>query len=181
MLGSACVFSRAETMASNIEVRPATDSDIGAITEIYAQHVRYGTTTFEIDAPDAEEMRRRFLEVQHRGLPYLVADARGEVAGYAYVAPYRSRHAYRFTVENSVYVDSSRVGQRIGTQLIERLLPACHRAGVRQVIAIIGDSDNIASIRLHQKFEFRYVGVLTNVGFKFDKWIDTVLMQRSLE
>jgi phosphinothricin acetyltransferase len=167
-------------MAADVEIRPATAGDISAVTDIYAHHVRFGTASFEIEAPDAAEMMQRFVEVQERGLPYLVAEQQGEICGYAYAALYRTRVAYRFTVEDSVYVHPAHLGERIGTMLLAALVPACQRAGSREIIAVIGDSNNIASIRLHEKFDFRHAGVLTNVGFKFDRWLDTVLMQRSL-
>jgi len=167
-------------MSFDIEIRPASISDVAAITEIYAHHVKHGTASFEIEAPDSTEMLDRFANIQRRGLPYLVAERNDQVIGYAYAAPYRARPAYKFTTEDSVYVHPAYLGQQVGTVLLESLIPACKNAGARQVIAVIGDSSNIASIRLHEKFTFRHVGVLKDVGFKFDRWLDSVLMQRSL-
>jgi phosphinothricin acetyltransferase len=167
-------------MTARVEIRPAMANDISAITDIYGHHVRFGTASFEIEAPDEAEMMQRLLDVQSRGLPYLVAEQKGEVCGYAYVAPYRTRVAYRFTVEDSVYIHPAHLGEGIGTMLLTSLVSACQGAGPREIIAVIGDSNNTASIRLHEKLEFRHAGVLKNVGFKFDRWLDTVLMQRSL-
>ncbi len=162
-------------------IRPSTEADVPTITEIYAHHVLHGTATFEIQPPDAAEMVRRRAGILARGMPYLVAEDRGVVAGYAYAGPYRPRPGYRFTVEDSVYIDTTRAGKGIGSALLERLIADVAAAGARQMIAVIGDSANVASVRLHEKFGFRYVGVLRSVGYKFDRWIDSVLMQRDLE
>jgi len=153
-------------------VRAATQADLDAIAAIYAHHVRTGTASFEIEPPDAAEMARRRAEVVDRGLPYLVAAAGAEVVGYAYAAPYRPRPAYRFTVEDSVYVSADCARQGIGAMLLQALVSASERAGARQMIAVIGDSANVASIRLHAAAGFSHVGSLASVGWKFDRWID---------
>jgi len=161
-------------------VRAATQADLDAIAAIYAHHVRTGTASFEIEPPDAAEMARRRAEVVDRGLPYLVAAAGAEVVGYAYAAPYRPRPAYRFTVEDSVYVSADCARQGIGAMLLQALVSASERAGARQMIAVIGDSANVASIRLHAAAGFSHVGSLASVGWKFDRWLDVVVMQRAL-
>lgn len=167
-------------MTPNPHVRTASATDISAITAIYRHHVLHGLASFEIDPPDADEMTRRFSAVRELGLPYLVAETSGIVAGYAYAAVYRARPAYRYTVENSVYVHPDFSGKGIGSALLAQLIQGCEHAGKRQMIAVIGDSQNTPSIRLHEKFGFRHVGVLPAVGFKFGRWVDSVLMQRGL-
>jgi phosphinothricin acetyltransferase len=166
--------------APPIELRAAAESDVAAIAAIYAHHVRTGTATFELDAPDTAEMVRRWREVTTRGLPYLVAIAGGQVTGYAYAAPYRPRPAYRFTVEDSIYVRPDAQGRGVGRALLAELIDASARAGARQMIAVIGDAANEASIRLHAALGFRQVGVLSSVGNKFARWLDVILMQRAL-
>ena len=167
-------------MIPDIQIRASKESDVAAITEIYSHHVLHGTGSFEIDPPDAEEMARRRLDVLSRNLPYLVAEADNTVIGYAYATLYRTRVAYRFTLEDSVYVHSDYIGRGIGAALLSRLIPACKEWGCRQLVAVIGDSENTASVRVHEKFGFQHSGVLRGVGFKFDRWIDTVLMQLRL-
>ena len=161
-------------------IRPATTADLAAITAIYAHHVLHGTASFETEPPAVEEMARRHAEIVRRGLPYYLAELGGRIVGYAYAAPYRPRPAYRFTVENSVYIHPEWMGRGIGRQLLDAVIRASAEAGCRQMIAIIGDSANTASIRLHESAGFRYVGVLRNVGFKFGRWLDTVMMQKEL-
>jgi phosphinothricin acetyltransferase len=165
---------------ADAKIRPATDADIAAITAIYAYHVRHGTSSFEIDAPDAEEIARRRSGVERRNLPYFVAEFEGAVAGYAYAGAYRPRAAYRFTVENSVYVHPAHLRRGLGRLLLRALIDACEQRGCRQMIAVIGDSANAASIRLYESFGFRHAGVLQAIGFKFGRWLDTVLMQLPL-
>ena len=167
-------------MSSEIQIRAAKDSDVAAITEIYAHHVLHGTGSFEIDAPDAAEMARRRLDVAGRGLPYLVAESGNTIIGYAYATLYRTRVAYRFTLEDSVYVHRDHMGRGVGAALLARLIPACKEWGCRQLVAVIGDSENASSVRVHEKLGFQHSGVLRGVGFKFDRWIDTVLMQLPL-
>ena len=161
-------------------IRPSTENDVPAIAAIYAHHVLTGTASFEIEPPDEAEMLRRRAEITAKGFPYLVADDGGQVVGYAYAGPYRARLAYRHTVENSIYVRHDMAGKGVGALLMPALITACEKNGYKQMIAVIGDSGNAASIKLHRKFGFRDVGVLKDVGFKFDRWLDVIYMQRSL-
>jgi L-amino acid N-acyltransferase YncA len=161
-------------------IRPVADDDLEAVRAIYAHHVRTSTGTFEITAPDRAEMARRRTEVAGRGLPFLVAEAKGTVLGYAYANLYRTREAYRFTVEDSVYVAPDWLRQGLGGLLLGRLIDASAKAGARQMVAVIGGSDNRGSIRLHEGLGFVRVGLLTAAGFKFGRWCDSVLMQRPL-
>lgn len=168
-------------MELTMRIRPALKPDLGAITTIYSHYVRNSTSTFEIEAPGIAEMARRWSEIATQGLPYLVADVAGVVAGYAYAGPYRPRPAYRFTVEDSVYVHPEYVGRGIGGTLLAAVIDGCRVSGCQQMIAIIGDTGNIASVRLHVSHDFRTVGTLERVGLKFGRWVDTVIMQRSLQ
>ena len=161
-------------------IRPSRTDDVAAIASIYAQHVLGGTGTFEIDPPTIEDMAQRRAEVLARGLPYLVAEADGRVVGFAYCNWFKPRPAYRFSAEDSVYVDASMHRTGIGRALLAELLTAAQRAGVRQLIAVIGDSRNAGSIGLHRAVGFSPVGVLNACGWKFDQWLDVVMMQRSL-
>lgn len=163
-----------------VTVRRAALADIPAITRIYTHAVDYGTASFELTAPDEGEMTRRFNELTTGGFPYLVAVIDGAVVGYAYAGPYRARPAYRFTVENSVYVahDSHRRG--VGKALLEALIEASTEKGFRLMVAVIGDSNQAASIGLHEAAGFKHAGVFENIGYKFDRWLDSVLMQRAL-
>jgi L-amino acid N-acyltransferase YncA len=165
---------------SEISIRPAAATDLTAITRIYADAVRHGTASFEIDPPDQDDMTRRFEDLRDGGFPYLVAEIAGAVAGYAYAGPYRARPAYRFTVEDSIYVAADRQRRGIGRMLLARLIAETGQRGFRQMIAVIGDSDQPASIALHAAAGFRIIGTLAAVGFKFDRWLDSVLMQRGL-
>jgi L-amino acid N-acyltransferase YncA len=165
---------------SAISIRPAGANDLAAIARIYADAVRHGTASFEIDPPDQAEMTRRFADLRGGGFPYLVAQDEGAVAGYAYAGPYRARPAYRFTVEDSIYVAAPSRRRGIGRALLERLIQEAEGYGFRQMIAVIGDSDQPASIALHAAAGFRIVGTLDGVGFKLDRWLDSVLMQRAL-
>ena len=141
-------------------VRDATEDDLPAIREIYAHHVLRGTATFEVEPPDLEEIRRRFRAVKEKGLPWFAAEVDGAVCGYAYAAPYHQRPAYRHAVENSVYVDRNALRQGLGAALLNKLIDACARQGFRQMVAVIGDSANAASIKLHERAGFRLVGKL---------------------
>jgi len=164
----------------DVQIRSAIAPDLPAITAIYDHAVRFGTATFELDPPDLAEMTRRFQMLVDGRFPYLAAVAGGNVVGYAYAGLYRPRPAYRFTVENSVYLDPKAHGRGIGTALMRRLIADAEQRGFRQMIAVIGDSANTASIGVHRTTGFRMVGTFENVGFKFGRWLDTVLMQRAL-
>jgi L-amino acid N-acyltransferase YncA len=161
-------------------IRPAMPSDIDAIAVIYAYHVNHSTGSFETEAPDSLEMTRRWKEVRARSLPWLVAEENGEITGYAYAAPYRTRAAYRHTVEDSIYVRADRVGTGLGKLLMPALITASQACGMHQVVAVIGDSANHPSITLHRRFGFYDAGLLRAVGLKFGCWLDTVFMQRNL-
>ena len=165
---------------SPLEIRPTAMADLPAITEIYAHAVREGTATFELIPPDLAEMTRRFDVLMAGGFPYFVAALEGRVVGYAYAGAYRPRPAYRFTVENSVYLDPAIHRRGIGQQLLERLITECEARGYRQMIAVIGDSANAGSIGVHTRCGFHMIGTHPDVGFKFGRWLDTVMMQRSL-
>ena len=166
--------------AADIVVRDATDADIPAIQSIYGQEVLHGLASFEEVPPTVAEMRRRRREILALGLPYLVAEIDGRVAGYGHAGPYRHRPAYRHTVEDSVYVGLEMRGLGVGGRLLGALIVACERGPWRQMIAVIGDRGNAGSIRLHQRFGFREIGTLEAVGYKLGRWVDTVLMQRAL-
>jgi phosphinothricin acetyltransferase len=160
--------------------RPAVPADLDAIGEIYAHYVRTSVATFELDAPDRAEWGRRFDAVVGAGLPFLVTERDGAIAGYAYCAPWKTRPAYRATVEDSVYVAPWALGRRCGTELLAALLDAARTAGIREVVAVIADSGDPASVELHRRFGFVDAGRLTNVGYKHERFIDTVLLQRTL-
>jgi L-amino acid N-acyltransferase YncA len=161
-------------------VRGAQPADIPDITRIYAHAVEFGTATFEITPPDEAEMARRQQALLADGYPYLVAERDRMIAGYAYVGPYRARPAYRWSVEDSIYVAPEFYRRRIGSTLLERLIAEADRRGYRQMIAVIGDSAQTASIAVHAKAGFTHIGTLRSVGFKHGRWLDTVLMQRAL-
>ena len=163
-----------------VDIRPAAEADLPAITSIYDREVRHGTATFELTPPDLTEMTRRFRSLMDGGFPYLAATLEGEVVGYAYAGPYRPRPAYRFTVENSVYLAPAVHRQGIGMKLLRRLIEECEARSYRQMIAVIGDSANAGSIGLHSRAGFQMIGTHPNVGFKFGRWLDTVMMQRAL-
>jgi L-amino acid N-acyltransferase YncA len=165
---------------SSLEIRPTAAADLPAITEIYEQAVLYGTATFELIPPDLAEMTRRYDVLLDGGFPYLVATFEGRVVGYAYAGAYRPRPAYRFTVENSIYLEPATQRRGIGLQLMQRLIAESERRGYRQMVAVIGDSANAGSVGLHARCGFQMIGTHPNVGFKFGRWLDTVMMQRTL-
>jgi L-amino acid N-acyltransferase YncA len=165
---------------SSLEIRPATAPDLSAITEIYRHAVLHGTATFELIPPDLAEMTRRFDVLSDGGFPYLVATLESRVVGYAYAGMHRPRPAYRFTVENSVYLEPAIQRRGIGRQLMQRLITECETRGYRQMVAVIGDSANAGSIGVHTKCGFQMIGTHPDVGFKFGRWLDTVMMQRAL-
>ena len=166
-----------------VAVRDAAAADMPAVTEIYRHHVRHGLATFEETPPDPAEMARRRESYLSQGLPYLVAetvDGRKDILGYAYCGPYRPRPAYRFTVEDSIYVHPDRTGRGVGRLLLADLIGRAEALGYRQMMAVIGDSGNHGSIKLHEALGFRRVGELQSVGFKLGRWVDVVLLQRAL-
>ena len=162
------------------EIRLASEADLPFVTEIYEHAVLHGTATFELIPPDLAEMTRRFKALMDGGFPYLAASLDGRLVGYAYAGPYRPRPAYRFTVENSVYLDPSIHRRGIGLKLMQRLITECEARGYRQMIAVIGDSANAGSIGVHTKTGFQMIGTHPCVGLKFGRWLDTVMMQRAL-
>ena len=165
----------------NITIRESFDTDIEAIAPIYAHSVAAETASWEYEAPSVEEFaRRRHHEVIAKGFPYLVAVNAGRVLGYAYASNYRARMGYRFVVEDSVYVHRDFQGQGVGTQLLDALIKACEARGYRQMIAVIGDSKNVGSIKLHERCGFQMVGTFKSIGFKFGRWLDSVQMARPL-
>lgn len=172
--------SAAAPAAVETVVRDAVEADMGAVQAIYAHHVLNGLATFEEIPPSVDEILIRRAVVVAHGLPYLVAERVGRVVGYSYATAYRARPAYRFTVEDSVYVGEGLGGQGIGTALLAELVRRCEDGPWRQMIAVIGNSGNAASVALHRGMGFRRVGTLRAVGFKFGRWVDTVLMQRPL-
>jgi phosphinothricin acetyltransferase len=161
-------------------VRDAVEVDMGQIQAIYAWQVMYGLASFEEIPPDVDEITRRWRSVCEQGFPYVVAELDAAVAGYAYASLYRTRSAYRFTVEDSVYVERTAHGRGVGRALLTEVLLRCERMGFTQVIAVIGDGENHASIGLHAALGFEHAGVLRSVGYKHGRWVDSVLMQRSL-
>ena len=167
--------------AAALIIRDSEDADIEAIAAIYAHHVRTGFGSFEEVPPSAAELARRRAEVLARGLPYLVAGGPGaDILGYAYASPYRTRSAYRFSVEDSIYVAAGAERRGVGRALLNHLIERCTRSGYRQMVAVIGDGANAGSIGLHAQLGFRQVGILPAIGFKHGRWVDSVLMQRAL-
>lgn len=164
-----------------LSIRPATPADIAAITGIYADAVRHGTASFELDPPSEADMAGRMSTLLGGGFPYLVAVAGGAVIGYAYAGPYRLRPAYRFSLEDSIYIAPGHQGRGVGRALLDALLVESEARGFRQIIAVIGDSPTqVPSLALHRAAGFTMVGTLAGVGYKFGRWLDSVLMQRSL-
>jgi phosphinothricin acetyltransferase len=165
---------------SGIIIRASRESDLAAITAIYGHYVLHGVASFEDTPPELEELARRRREILTRGLPYFVAERSGQVLGYCYASSYRTRSAYRFTVEDSIYIGAANIGRGIGRALLSALIERCSELGYRQMVAVIGGSDQWPSIRLHEALGFARTGLLPAVGFKFGSWVDTVLMQRAL-
>ncbi len=164
----------------SLTLRAATAADIPAITAIYRPAVLTGTASFEVEAPDEAEMLRRFKAITEAGYPYFVAELDGRVAGYAYANVYRPRPGYRFTVENSVYVAADAQGKGVGRALLDRLIATCRDDGFRLMIAVIGDTANSASITLHRRAGFRHCGTIHSIGYKFGRWLDSVIMELPL-
>jgi L-amino acid N-acyltransferase YncA len=172
--------SAAGPTISDIVIRFSNEEDVEAITAIYGLHVSQGTSSFEIEPPTIDEMKRRRHSLLEQGYPYFVADRAGRVVGYTYVSAYRPRAAYQNTVENSVYLHPDVYRRGIGSALLHALIEACEAQGFRQMVAVVGDSANVSSIRLHERLNFRLVGTLRSVGNKHGRWLDTVLLQRAL-
>lgn len=168
------------TATSHIVAREVAPEDLPTVTEIYRHYVDGSIATFEEEAPDLAEVTRRFRRHSELGYPWLVAETPEGVAGYAYAAPWRDRSAYRYVVEDSIYVAADHLRRGVGSALLGELIDRCTAAGMRQMIAVIGGSDNVASIGLHGRFGFRVAGVLPSFGYKFGAWADTVLMTRTL-
>ncbi|MEP7056693.1 MAG: N-acetyltransferase family protein [Caldimonas sp.] len=168
------------TNPARLLIRPSSAEDLPAITAIYGWNVANGTGTFELEPPDIDEIVRRRDDVVAKGLPWLVAERAGNVLGYAYANHFRPRPAYRFCVEDSIYLGADAVGWGIGRLLLAELLSRCEGAGARQMLAVIGDSANAASIAVHRALGFEPVGTMKSAGWKFDRWLDVVLMQRQL-
>ena len=167
-------------IADGLVIRPSRETDVLEITTIYGYHVLHGLASFEEVPPELDEIASRRREILAHGLPYLVAERSGRVLGYCYAGPYRTRSAYRFTVEDSIYIDQTEAGRGLGRALLAALLDRCTELGYRQMVAVIGGSDTWPSIRLHAALGFTRAGVLRAVGFKFGRWVDIVLMQRAL-
>jgi L-amino acid N-acyltransferase YncA len=165
---------------SEIGIRPARAGDIPAITEIYAEAVKHGTASFELEPPDEAEMARRQQVLLAKNFPYIVAECAGVIAGYAYAGPYRERRAYNWCVEDSIYVAPEFHRQGIGRRLLDRLVTDSEVRGFRQMLAVIGDTANTASVAVHAVAGFRLVGTFQSIGYKHGRWLDTVLMQRVL-
>jgi phosphinothricin acetyltransferase len=161
-------------------IRPSTPADLPAITAIYGWNVLNGTGTFELEAPEEAEMARRREDVLSKGLPWLVVQRDGVVLGYAYANHFRPRKAYRFCLEDSVYLAPEAKGQGLGRLLLAELLARCEAAGARQMLAVIGDSANLGSIGVHRTLGFEHIGVMKAAGWKFDQWRDVVIMQKAL-
>jgi len=167
-------------VADGMVIRPSQEGDVPEIAAIYGYHVLHGLSSFEEVPPHPDELASRRRNILARGLPYLVAERSGRVLGYCYAGPYRTRSAYRFTVEDSIYIDKAEAGRGLGRALLAAVLDRCAELGYRQMVAVIGGSDTWPSIRLHAALGFTRIGVLPAVGFKFGSWVDIVLMQRAL-
>ena len=161
-------------------IRPSRDDDVAAIAAIYGHHVLHGVASFEEVPPSVAEIASRREAIVAQDLPFLVAERGGRVIGYCYAGLFRTRSSYRFTLEDSIYIDAAETGRGVGRALLEPLLVRCAERGYRQMVAVIGGSETVASIRLHEAFGFSHAGLLPAVGFKFGRWIDVVLMQRAL-
>jgi phosphinothricin acetyltransferase len=165
---------------ASLVIRPSRDEDVAFVAPIYAESVRTGTASWEYEPPSVEEFAARRRDILGKGFPYFVAELDGVPVGYSYASSYRARIGYRFTVEDSVYVSPTASGRGVGWALLNTLIDACRAQGLRSMIAVIGDSDNVASIKLHESCGFRTVGVFPELGFKFDRWLDSVQMMRKL-
>jgi phosphinothricin acetyltransferase len=161
-------------------IRPSLPADLPAVTAIYAHHVTHGKGSFELEPPDLNDMSRRRSDVLAKGLPHLVASRGAEVLGFAYAGAFRPRPAFRFMAEDSVYIHADHAGQGLGRALLAELLRHCEALGIRQMLGVIGDSANAGSIGVHRSVGFEQVGVLKSCGWKFERWLDVVLMEKTL-
>jgi L-amino acid N-acyltransferase YncA len=161
-------------------LRDVTEADIAQIHPIYAHHVLHGAASFEEIAPDVAEMRNRFAALKAKSMPYIAAVENGKILGYAYAGPYRPRSAYRYTVEDSIYLAPDAAGRGLGKMLLSEIITRCTALGMRQMVAVIGDTANTASIGLHRALGFQMIGTMPAIGFKFGRWVDSVLMQKAL-
>lgn len=168
-------------MASEIKIEIARFEDVSAIQAIYAYHVLNGLGTFEETPPTIEDMEKRFNKIIADGFPFLVAKLADKIVGYAYASHFRERSAYRFTVEDSIYIDSQYLGSGVGSMLLKELIVSCKQRGYLQMLALIGDSNNSGSVNLHKRHGFELTGIMKNVGYKFEKFVDVVVMQLNLE
>jgi L-amino acid N-acyltransferase YncA len=162
------------------DLRDVVEADIPHIQAIYSHHVLHGTASFEEEPPDVAEMKNRFAALKAKNMPYVAAVEGGTILGYAYAGPYRPRAAYRFTVEDSIYLAPGAAGRGLGKLLLNEIIVRSTALGLRQMVAVIGDTENAASIGLHRTLGFQMIGTLPAIGFKFGRWIDSVLMQRAL-
>jgi phosphinothricin acetyltransferase len=169
-----------EKSTDQLVVRPSTETDLPDITRIYGHYVHHSTATFELAPPTEKEMAERRSNILTQNLPYLVAEQNDKIVGYAYAGQYRPRPGYQYTIEDSVYIHPEHLGRSLGQALLTALIETCERGPWRQMIAVIGDTANTASIRLHERFGFRIAGTLYSVGFKFNRWVDSILLQRQL-
>ena len=161
-------------------IRPSQPSDMAAITAIYKHHVLHGTGTFEIDPPSLEDMTARREDVLSKGLPYLVLENEGQVVGFAYCNWFKPRPAYRFSAEDSIYLAADTAGKGWGRMLLAELCQAAEKVGIRKLIAVIGDSGNASSIGVHTSVGFKHVGTVSGCGWKFERWLDIVMMEKAL-
>jgi phosphinothricin acetyltransferase len=169
-----------DTSPAPLTLRASTDADVAACAAVYRDAVRNGTGTFELDEPDDAEMGRRRAAILDQGLPWLVAERGGEILGYAYASQFRPRRAYRFCVEDSIYLAPAARGQGVGRLLLAELVARCEALGIRQMLAVIGDSANAGSIGVHRACGFQHTGTFAAAGWKFERWLDVVMMQRRL-
>ena len=166
---------------NNIIIRNCTPDDMADVQRIYAHYVENSFASFEEVPPDVGEMKNRFDTIMQKKHPYIVAVLDGKIVGFAYASTFRTRSAYRFTVEDSIYVNPEVIGKGIGSMLIENLIEMCREMGFHQMVAIIGSSENSYSVKLHERFGFKQAGILNEAGYKFDRWVNTVIMQRMLD
>ncbi len=169
-----------ETPQPRVDIADAAEADMAAVQRIYAHHVLHGLATFEETPPTLAEMQARRRAVLDAGLPWLIARRDGQIVGYAYATAFRPRPAYRYTIEDSVYVDEGLAARGVGSALLAVLIQRCAAGPWRQMLAVIGNSENLGSIRLHERFGFRHAGLQQAVGFKLGRWVDTVMMQLAL-